>query len=153
MKDYEELSYIGKRKLWKIHSFKIIDEPIMKSMRYANPNEEKTENYENPNGVTSKTVDGLHMPILDLDFPHTYVPSTKEGHGHLYLNVPISNFRWFILMIALYYAKVIELGFFIWSIRRGMNQVRLPYIKKNPEDEGTYTHGWFFKLRANKTSK
>lgn len=31
----------------------------------------------------------MHAPILDLDFPHSYVPSKTEGHGHLYIHKPV----------------------------------------------------------------
>lgn len=34
---------------------------------------------------------GMHAPILDIDFPHTYVPSKTEGHGHLYVHKPVSH--------------------------------------------------------------
>lgn len=31
-----------------------------------------------------------HLPIIDLDISHVYVPSRTEGHGHLYLNRRVS---------------------------------------------------------------
>lgn len=34
---------------------------------------------------------GMHAPVLDLDFPHTYVPSKTEGHGHLYVHRAVSH--------------------------------------------------------------
>lgn len=88
------------------------------------------------------------MPILDLDFPHHVVQSTSDGHTHLYLDVPISTWRWFWLMCALRYAGVIELGFFVWSIRRRGNFVRLPGVKKGgPAETRKATYGWFFRLK------
>jgi hypothetical protein len=102
------------------------------------------------NLVSSKTEDGQHMPIIDLDFPHQYVPSTQEGHGHLYLNVPISRWRWHALMWGLFLGNQIELGYFVWSLRRGGNFVRTETTKKTVEESGYYTYGWFRKLRDKK---
>ena len=76
------------------------------------------------NLIGSKLDDGTHMPILDLDFDHKYVPSSTPGHGHLYLNVPVSKARWIALMIGLYAGGVIQKGYFWWSLRRGANFVR-----------------------------
>lgn len=148
----EKYWYLRNRKTWNIFSFKIVDEPLAKSLIEYRAKKDRVEDYVNPNGVSSKTQDGKQMPIIDLDFDHYYEKSTSSGHGHLYLNRPISNFRWFVLMCALRYAGVIELGYFLWSIRRGHNQLRYPGVKKTEEEQGTYTHGWFFKLRPRKDS-
>jgi hypothetical protein len=121
----------------------------MKSLIEYRGKIDSEEDYENPNGVSSKTTDGKHLPIIDLDFDHAYVKSTTGDHGHLFLNTPISTFRWVVLMLALRLAGVIEQGYFLWSLRRGHNQVRLPGIEKTEEEEGTYTHGWFFKKKHN----
>lgn len=105
--------------------------------------------------VVSSNLHGsrLHAPIIDLDFPHEYVPSTTPGHGHLYLNVPISGWRFFALNLGLYLGGVIEKGYFVWSIRRGGNFVRRPWVKKSTAEERvTYTHGMFFKLRKKNRS-
>lgn len=124
----------------------------MKSLLEYRAKKDRYEEYESPNGVSSKTRDGKQMPILDLDFDHHYEKSTATGHGHLYLNRPISHFRWVVLMCALRFAQVIEPGYFLWSLRRGHNQIRYPGLKKTEEERGHYTHGWFFKLRPGKDS-
>lgn len=86
------------------------------------------------------------LPIVDLDFPHEYVPSTNEGHAHLYLNVEIPYWRWVILNWGLYMGGVIEKGYFIWSLRRGGNFVRRRHIKKTTDEEKVmYTYGFLFK--------
>lgn len=104
-----------------------------------------------PNLISSMTDDGRQMPIIDLDFDHAVVKSTSNGHAHLYLNVPISKFRWFCLMTGLYLGKQIEMGFYVWSLRRGGNFVRIPEVSKKTEQEFTKpTYGWFFKLRDKK---
>lgn len=72
----------------------------------------------------------LHAPILDLDYPHRYVPSSTPNHGHLYLDVPIPRWRMIILILALRQAKVLEPGTTWWSIRRGAMFVRRPGVLK-----------------------
>ena len=103
-----------------------------------------------PNLISSKTTDGRHMPIIDLDFPHSYVPSSQEGHGHLYLDVPISRWRYVVLMTGLFVGKQIELGYYVWSLRRGGNFVRTAKTQKTEAESGYYTYGWFRKLKAKK---
>jgi len=90
----------------------------------------------------------LHGPILDLDFPHRYVPSTTPGHGHLYLNQPIRRWRQIVLLWGLYIGKVIEPGFFWWSLRRGGTFVRRPGVQKTEDERAVeFTYGMFFKRR------
>lgn len=84
-----------------------------------------------------------------IDVPHHYVPSTQEGHGHLYIDVELSNWAWFWLMVRLYRAGIIEQGYFAWGIRRWGNFVRREGVTKEPQDiGGKYTYGWLFKVRS-----
>lgn len=83
------------------------------------------------NLVSSKTQrPRVHLPIIDLDIPHEYSPSSTPGRAHLYLDEAIPRWRWLLLMIGLRQGRVIDKGFFWWSLRRGANFVRLPGIKK-----------------------
>lgn len=86
------------------------------------------------NLVSSRVYDGTHLPIVDLDFPHEYVPSSTPGHAHLYLDVPVQPWRWRALMVGLYLGGVIEWGYLLWSLRRGANFVRAPHIVKPTEE-------------------
>lgn len=99
------------------------------------------------NLVSSRTTSGKQMPILDLDFPHAVIDSSTPGHKHLYLDREISNWRWVALMIGLRLAHVIEPGFFIWSMRRRGNFVRLPGLPKQELEQVKPTYGWLFRLR------
>lgn len=87
---------------------------------------------EEANLISSLTTAGTHRPILDLDFPHRYVPSSTPGHGHLYLDIDLPRWRWTILMLGLRIGGVIEYGFMVWSIRRGANFVRREGLIKKP---------------------
>ena len=74
---------------------------------------------------------GRHAPVLDLDVPHELVPSSTPGHAHLYLDVPMSWWRYKRLLKALARAGVIEKGFVKASIARGHTDVRVPWLKKD----------------------
>lgn len=88
------------------------------------------------------------MISLSLDFPHRIVRSTTPGHSHLYIDVEMNWLKWVLLNVALYQAGVIEKGYFVWSLRRRGNYVRLPHVKKTSEEEKVkYTYGMFWKLR------
>lgn len=140
------------RTLWFSWDLGIHDEPLVKSLiNYRQIKNRRPVTDFLPgmpaNLISSKTVDGKQLPIIDLDFPHEYVPSTQAGHGHLYLNVPISNFRFLLLMTGLYLGKQIELGYYIWSLRRGGNFARPLGVEKTEAESGYYTYGWFRKLK------
>lgn len=139
---------MSKRTFWRANDLSIADEPLALSLlKYRLHKDRQLDNTGNL--VSSRTEDGRQMPIIDLDFPHKIIPSTHDGHSHLYLDVPISKFRWFVLMTALYYAGVIEMGFYVWSIRRGGNFVRSPYLSKRAGAESTYpSYGWFFRRKS-----
>lgn len=88
---------------------------------------------------------GWQLPILDLDYPHRYVPSATDGHAHLFLDVPIRRRQWVVLMAALRYARVIEPGYFVWSLRRGQNFVRVrsqPDERYQQRQELLARYGW-----------
>lgn len=88
---------------------------------------------------------------VQIDVDHRYIPSTHSGHGHLYLDVELSNWAWFLLMVRLYRAGLIELGYFAWGLRRWGNFVRRPGISKSEEESSvTYSYGWLFKLRSSR---
>lgn len=137
---------------WYAKDFIIKDEPLMKSLLEYRQKENRIPTKGTtvmPNLVSSITHDGKQMPILDMDFPHRIVPSSTPGHNHIFIDVKMSKFRWFVLMCALYFAGVIELGFFVWSLRRGGNFVRLPGVVKtdDPLENTKPSYGWFFRLR------
>lgn len=138
------------RTRWLARDFNITDEPLVLSLlKYRQKNNRRRAGTGSANLISSITYDGKQMPILDLDFPHHHVESSTDGHTHLYIDVPMSNFKWVVLMCALRFAGVIELGFFVWSLRRGGNFVRLPGVPKAKSGPETTkpTYGWFFKLR------
>ena len=89
------------------------------------------------NLVSSLTDNGYHMPVIDLDFSHSYVPSSTAGHGHLYLDSPIEWDVYERLLDALLAAGVIERGFHRLSKLRGATFVRKPGVKKpKPSTDG-----------------
>ncbi len=100
--------------------------PLLVSfLKYRAKNDRVKEIYQESNLISSLTTSGKHKPIIDLDDPHIYKSSSTLGHGHLFLNIEIGRIRWWVLMCGLYVGKVIEPGFFWWSLRRGANFVRI----------------------------
>ena len=141
----------GRRKTWRVDHLDIVDEPMALSLLKYRQYEDRQPSDEDANVVSSHLSTGLRAPIIDLDFPHQYIPSTTPGHGHLYLNRPISRWREIILLWGLYMGGVIEKGYFIWSIRRGGTFVRRPGVMKTTDEEKVmYSYGLLFKLRSRK---
>lgn len=136
------------RRTWRVNHLDIVDEPMALSMLKYRQYEDRHPADMEANVVSSHWAKGEHLPIIDLDFPHEYVPSTTPGHAHLYLNRPIKRWRMVILLWGLYVGGVIEKGYFLWSLRRGGTFVRRVGVRKTREEEMvTYTHGMFFKIR------
>ena len=91
------------------------------------------------NVVTSRRIDNpdRHALLLDLDVPAYLVPSSTEGHSHLYIDVSIEHDKWECLMECLSDAGVIERGYAGASEQRGFATLRLPWVKKQePELAG-----------------
>lgn len=83
------------------------------------------------NLITSATGKGdWHLPVLDLDIPHTYVPSSTEGHGHLYLDTPVKWSDYEKLLRTLARLGILEHGYVEASIAKGATMVRKPGVKK-----------------------
>jgi hypothetical protein len=76
---------------------------------------------------------GWHTLALDVDHPVTVVPSTTEGHFHLYIDVPMPWDDYCRLMIAMSDAGIVEPGYVDASIDRGASFLRLPGVKKETE--------------------
>ena len=82
---------------------------------------------EKANLVSSATgVGDWHLPVLDLDVPHRLVPSTTEGHSHLYIDVAVPWDKYVRLLEAMADAGILEHGYVSASIDKGATMVRLP---------------------------
>jgi hypothetical protein len=82
------------------------------------------------NLVSSLRPDGRHMPAIDLDIPHHYVPSSTEGHGHLYIDVPMTWAQYEALLALLYSLEIVEEGFYRLSVSRKASFLRKPGLFK-----------------------
>lgn len=81
--------------------------------------------------VSSKLGNGMHSPVLDLDYQATLIPSTTPGHNHLYLDgVQLSWWRYRVLLRCLAWAGVIETAYYRHSVHRRGTAVRLPSVHK-----------------------
>lgn len=79
---------------------------------------------------TIENSDSLHTLMLDLDVPATLVPSSTEGHSHLYIDVPVDWPKYQKVLEALADAGVLEPGYVSASIERQHTALRLPGVKK-----------------------
>lgn len=74
---------------------------------------------------------GYHTVMLDIDHPVRLVPSTTEGHYHLYIDVPVREAEYFEVLRHLALAGVIETGYYEASLARGGTHLRLPWVRKD----------------------
>lgn len=87
------------------------------------------------NLVGSLTTTGLHAPALDIDVPSRLIPSSTEGHWHLYMDVEMPWWRYRLLLFVLYKVGIIERGFYKMSVYRGQSFLRYPGVTKQNEVE------------------
>jgi hypothetical protein len=88
-----------------------------------------------PEPGTKKKSPKRHMILLDLDYEAHLIPSTREGHYHLYLDVPdgVPQDKWEAFMTAAKEAGVIQEGYAESALKRGFACLRLPWVKKSKD--------------------
>lgn len=82
------------------------------------------------NIVSSRTINGKHKPVIDIDFPVRLIESSTPGHFHLYIDVEMTWKQQVKLMDAMEEAGIVQKGFNKFSQLRGMSFVRPPWVKK-----------------------
>jgi hypothetical protein len=90
---------------------------------------------EEANLLSSATAAGKHMPVIDIDIPCRYVPSTTPGHGHLYIDKEMEFHQFMAMLYAMESAGVVQTGYRKFTEQRGNAFVRPPWVKK-PNKEG-----------------
>lgn len=84
-----------------------------------------------PNVVSSLCANGLHSPVLDIDFPCRLVPSSTPGHFHLYLDgIEIEWEAFRRVLSVLGEAGILGRGYVAHSLNRGFSVVRMEHDKK-----------------------
>lgn len=87
------------------------------------------------NIITSKIAGSeKHKVVLDIDFPAKLVPSSTEGHFHLYIDHELSWDEYLRLLWVLADIGLVEEGYASSSQERGYTSLRLPWIKKKEEN-------------------
>lgn len=76
----------------------------------------------------------LHLPVIDIDFEARLLPSTTEGHYHLYLDGmrPLLWEEYCDLLCTLAETGVISERYVDHCLDRGQSLVRAPWTKKLP---------------------
>lgn len=78
--------------------------------------------------------DSYHYPVIDIDLPCQWVPSSNEGHGHLYINVPMGWANYQKLLTVMSEVGLVEKGFVDAAIKRGQTYVRPAWVKKEQSE-------------------
>ena len=79
-------------------------------------------------------MNGWHKPVIDFDLPIEVIPSSTEGHGHLYIDKRLSWSDYVKLLEVLVEVGLVEEGYLNASVARGYTAVRLPWIMKGQEE-------------------
>ena len=71
-----------------------------------------------------------HKPVLDFDFPCRLIPSTTDGHFHLYIDFHIEKSKYFNLLDAMQQAGLLQKAYVEHAKQRGYTAVRPPWVRK-----------------------
>ncbi len=82
------------------------------------------------NLMFSETADGLHYPMLDIDLPCRWVPSSTPGKGHLYIGKAVTWDQLKTLLVGLEMAGIIHPNYVKHSVIRGYTCLRPPWVHK-----------------------
>lgn len=101
-------------------------------------------------GIGSRTMNfkgqpcDWHQPLLDIDVPHVYMPSTTEGHGHLIFRKRMPWADYLKLMEVMAEVGLLEKGFVEAAKTRGEAWLRTPWTDKNlgPSTHFNPKTGW-----------
>jgi hypothetical protein len=93
---------------------------------------EKRETFTDANLISSR-IKGTsrHRPIIDIDFPAMLVPSSTEGHSHLYLDKELTKDQMERLLEVLHEVGIIADGNLNQWERFKAVFLRLPWVKKS----------------------
>lgn len=88
--------------------------------------------------VVASTIVGTrkHTLMLDIDVPATLLPSSTEGHAHLYIDVEMSWRKYRRVVKALAKAGIVEPAYYRASASRRHTALRLPGIGKTRDPVG-----------------
>jgi len=70
------------------------------------------------------------MPVIDIDLPARLVPSSTEGHYHLYIERPMPFEAYLAMLDAMVAAGVVEAAYVQHVRERGMSLCRPEWVKK-----------------------
>jgi hypothetical protein len=76
--------------------------------------------------LTSHISEGFHLPVFDIDWPATLVPSKTPEHFHLVIDRPITWRRYKRLVKAMVKAGIVEQSWYDLVKRRGQGLLRKP---------------------------
>lgn len=120
-----------------LRMFKVTKWDEDSSVTFSQEEREPAPSIAEANVSTSirEDADDSHALLLDLDVPAWLIPSSTEGHSHLYVDVKIPSRHYWPLLDALADAGVIQRGYANSSKHRGGTALRLPWVKKGePSD-------------------
>lgn len=82
--------------------------------------------------ISTSAIDSTwHYPLIDFDIPVHLVPSSTEGHSHLYIDRALTWQQYRNLLSALEVAGLVGTGTVEAAMIRGYTALRLPWIRKS----------------------
>lgn len=84
---------------------------------------------------TELGADIYHKVLIDLDVPAMLVPSSTEGHSHLYIDVKAPWPKIEALLHALVDVGAVEPGYMNASVERQGTRLRVPWLNKAGKEQ------------------
>lgn len=110
--------------------------------RVLSPNGENLGNLLTSYVYSDNTGVAYHKPVFDLDIQHSYIPSSSPGHGHLLLDVPLTEDDYETLLGVLVAMGILGKGSLYQFRARRMSTIRKPGLMKSGEQKKILKVGW-----------
>lgn len=86
------------------------------------------------NLISSLCDDGQHAPAIDIDLPVHVVPSSTQGHYHLYFDKKMPWADYVKLLKVMTEVGLVEKGYYDASVKFKQSYLRLPHVKKEANE-------------------
>lgn len=70
-----------------------------------------------------------HFPVIDLDFDALLLPSSTEGHHHLYLQKQVTHDKYLAMLEAMVDAGLVEKGYLTSARKKGQTYAIKPGLR------------------------
>lgn len=121
---------VAKRLWWRVDQCKMDEQAFEYDEMMAGNHCQRVSDIRDANLISSLTNWGTHMPAIDIDLPVHVLPSSTEGHFHLYIEHELTWKQYKELLAVMVKCGIVEEGYFKAALSSRMTLLRKPGVRK-----------------------